>query len=145
MSQIAKKGAGGGGGNDPNAVHSIVTQSGTAVAVGNVINYTANDSTVNNDSGITSTASGSTFNTIITNRLQGTVSTTGNITQTLFSFTLPAAGAYKFRYEVIGFDSVSPAAAGYAINASARTNGTTATIVQTPDGDEDEDSVLRLS
>ena len=127
MSQAGPINANGGGGSntDPNSVHTIVTQSGSAAAAANIINFNTFDSTQNDDNGITSTASGNTFNAILTNRLQGTVSTTGNTTQTLYSFALPAAGAYKFRYEVIGFDSVSPAAAGYAINASARTNGTT--------------------
>lgn len=134
---------GGGGGTDPAAVHQIVTQSGTATAAANIINYTADDSTQNNTNGITSTASGSTFNTILTNRIQGTVSTVGNTTQTLATFTLTNAGNYKFKFEVSGYDASTPAGAGYSIDATARSNGSVASIVQTPDADEDEDALLQ--
>jgi hypothetical protein len=134
---------GGGGGTDPAAVHQIVTQSGTATAAANIINYTADDSTQNNTNGITSTGSGSTFNTILTNRIQGTVTTVGNTTQTVASFTLPAAGSYKFKFELSGYNASTPAAVGYSIDASARSTGAAATIVETPDADEDEDLVLQ--
>ncbi len=122
----------------------FTTDAGVAVPAAGNLNVLANDSTANNANGITTTGSGDTVTVVLTNRLQGTGTTVGNTTTDLVTFSLGATPAsYKFQFEVDGFDSVTPASVGYAIDASLRTDGVVSTIVGDPDADEDEDIVLQ--
>jgi hypothetical protein len=116
-----------------------------AIPVANVLNALGGDTTADNANGIrTDGSSGSNTLTVqLTNRLQGTVSTSGAVTGDLITFALGATpGTYKFTFNIAGFNASTPAGLGYDIDASVRTDGATATVISTPDGDEDEDAAL---
>ena len=127
----------------PDVPTSFVTDSGTAVPALNILNVLGNDSTANNANGISTTGSGNTVTVVLSNRLQGTVTTVGAVTGDAITFSLGATpGAYKFVFSIVGFNSATPAGAGYDIDAAARTTGAAATVISTPDGDEDEDAAF---
>jgi len=124
----------------------FTTDSGVAVPVANNLNIFGNDTTANNTNGITTTGSGSTVTVLLTNRLQGTGTTGGAIAVDVITFPLGATpGTYKFHFEMAAFDSSTPSGLGYSIEASARTTGAAATVISTPDADEDEDVALALA
>lgn len=78
-----------------------------------------------------------------TNILNGSGSTVGATTADIITFALGATPkTYKFRFELVVFNSSTPAGGGYQINATARTTGGAGAIVQVPDGDEDEEAAL---
>jgi hypothetical protein len=118
----------------------------TAIPASNNLNVLSRDTTENNANGIQTTADPDNSDNLyveLTNRLQGTVSTAGAVTGDLLTFDLGATpGTYKFVFNIAGFDSATPAGLGYDIDATLRTDGATATVISTPDGDEDEDVVL---
>lgn len=116
-----------------------------AIPAANILNVLGNDTTANNANGLqTDGSSGSNTLTVqLTNRLQGTTSTVGLTNSDIITFSLGATpAAFKFHFEVTAFESTTPAGLGYSIEASARTTGAAATIISTPDADEDEDVVL---
>lgn len=124
----------------PSVPTSFVTNSGTAVPAANVLNVLGDDTTANNVNGISTSGSGSTETILLTNRLQGTTSTVGAANGDVITFSLGATpSSYKFFFNLTGFDAITPSCGGYAIDATARTTGAAATVIQTPDGDEDED------
>lgn len=127
----------------PEIPTSFVTDSGTAIPVANVLNVLGSDTTVNDADGLRSIGSGNTVTYQLTNRLQGEGSTVGAVTADIITFDLGATpGCFKFHFEVTAFESTTPSGLGYSIEASARTDGITATVISTPDADEDEDDVL---
>lgn len=80
-----------------------------------------------------------------TNVLNGTGTTVGNTTADLITFSLGGTPkCYKFRFEVAGFNSSTPAGCGYQINATVRTTGAAATVISIPDGDTDEDAAIEV-
>ena len=144
MSQAGANSSSGGGGGGSEI--TFVTDDGSAVTVSQTLNLTGIDSTENNDNGILVRAdpngSDDAF-VVLTNRLQGTGSTSGAVTDDIITFDLGATpGTWKFSFSVAAFESTTPAGAGYEVNASARTTGASATIISIPDGDEDEDAAL---
>lgn len=142
MSQIYKRVTS--GSLPPDVPTSFVTDSGTATPAANILNVLGNDTTVNDVDGLRSIGSGNTVTYQLTNRLQGTGSTVGNTTADIITFSLGATpGTFKFHFEVAAFESTTPAGVGYSIEASARTTGAAATIIASPDGDEDEDVILQ--
>lgn len=75
--------------------------------------------------------------------VEGTGSTSGAVTDDLVTVTLSgSATAYRFEIYAVGFEATGPAAAGYSITGSIRTDGATATLVGTPDKNNDEDASL---
>lgn len=127
----------------PSVPTSFTTDSGVAVPAANNLNVLANDSTANNANGIQTTGSGSTVTVQLTNRLQGTGSTVGAVDTDLVTFDLGASpGTYTFDISVAGFESTTPASCGYQLFGTVRTNGTTATLVGTPDRVANEEAAL---
>lgn len=115
----------------------------TATPAANNINLFTADSTANNANGIRSTAAGSTVTTQLTNRLQGTGSTTGAVTADIITFALGATpGVYTIEFRVSGFESTTPLGAGYSIFGTVRTTGVAATLVGTPDKIVNEEGAL---
>ena len=113
-----------------------------AIPAANILNVLGNDATVNNNNGIrTDGSSGSNTLTVqLTNRLQGTGTTVGATTADLVTFSLGATpGAYNFELKVVGYTTTGPAATGFTILGTMRTNGATATLVGTPDETPIED------
>lgn len=78
------------------------------------------------------------------NLINGTGTTVGLTTADIFTFAMGATPrTYKFTINVAAYETTTPAGLGYFINASVRTNGSTATVILEPDADEDEDVVLQ--
>lgn len=79
----------------------------------------------------------------LTNRVRGTASVTGAITGDIFTFDLGATPAvYRFEILATGRDTATGDGVGYTIDASVRTDGAAATVIQTPFIDADEDASL---
>lgn len=129
----------------PSVATSFVTDSGTATPAANILNILTNDTTANNDNGITDIGSGNTVTIELTNRLQGTVTTVGASTQTIVSFNLGITPAsYVFQFNLTGFDAVTPTGTAYWFMAGARTDGASATMLGTVE-DFAEDVALLAS
>lgn len=147
MSQITNSSSS--GSTPPEVALQYTTDvNGPAIPSGNNLNVFGLTLEDNVENGILTNGQSDILYVALTNRIVGSVTTVGNTTETLATFNcgivgVATPGAFKFKFEVIGFNNSTPAAAGYAIDASARTNGTTATIVETPDADEDEDPILQ--
>lgn len=80
----------------------------------------------------------------------GTGTTTGTGTADIITFVLSATAAtvYRFNFLVTGIEASEPAIAstgdgvGYTIDASVKTDKTSATVIATPFTDSDEDTSL---
>ena len=133
--------AGGGG------ITQLTTDDGVVTPAGGNVNLLADDTTANNVNGIT--VDGNTANTatiLLTNRLQGTGTSTNASNADLITLDLGGSAAvYRFEFLVAG-RSTAGAATGqgvsYFLTGAVRTDGATATIISTPFQDVDEDAAL---
>lgn len=115
----------------------------TAVPAANNLNLFAVDSTTNNDNGITSTASGSTVTTLLTNRIQNTGSTNGAVNLDVTSFSLGATPAvFTFETRVSAFTALTVAGGGWSLFGAVRTDGITATLVPSTDKIESKEAAI---
>lgn len=122
---------------------SFVTDSGTATPAANVLNVVADQTTDNNDNGVTTEGSGSTLTVLLTNRLQSTVTTLGATTANIITLDLGATDAvYRFSFEVVGRDESNGDAIGYTVKATFKTDGATASRIDSVYQDKDDDSAL---
>ena len=142
MSQIFK--AVTAGSLPPSVPTTFTADTGVATPVANNLNVFGQTNFVDDAAGIRTEGIGDTLLVQLTNRLQGDETTVGLVTADVITFNLSATpGAYKMHFEVVAFNPSTPAGLGYSIEASARSDGATATIIASPDGDEDEDAVLQ--
>jgi hypothetical protein len=74
--------------------------------------------------------------------ITGSVSTTGAETKALLTYAMTGAATYKFSMNIAGFSAASSVSIGVNLNATLRTNGATATVIETPDADTDKDALL---
>ena len=132
----------------PSVPTSFVTDDGTATPAANTLNLLANDTQANNDNGIQTTGSGDTVTVELTNRVQtGVVSIgAGSSNVTLISFDAApfsgTPGTYTFDCRVAAFETSTPAGAAYNIFGAVRTDGTTPTLLGTPDKFSNEEAAL---
>ena len=118
----------------PTVPTSFVTQNGTAVPAANVLIVNGADSTENTANGIISkggvvgTGTSNEVDIVITNRLQGVVTTTNNTPTPMITFPLTVIGTYAIEVRVAAFNTTSTIGAGYSLFGSARYNGATATL-----------------
>jgi hypothetical protein len=118
----------------------------TAVPAGNILDVLSVDSTDNNDNGIQTRAAANDVTVQLTNRLQGSATSTNASNADTISFPLGGAVAvYRFRFDVAGRSTAGVAVgegAGYTVFGSARTDGAAATVIGTALQDVDEDAAL---
>ncbi len=132
----------------PTVATSYVTQNGTAVPAANVLIVNGNDSTENNANGIITkggvvgTGTANEVDVIVTNRLQGTVSTAGAVTSNIISFTPTVVGAYAIEARVAAYNTTGSLGAGYSIFGTARFDGVNSTLCGTPDKIVNEEGTM---
>jgi hypothetical protein len=150
MSQIIKNLASSGP-LPPQIATSYVTDDGTAIPAANILNVNGSSTINDTVDGIETFAVPNNSNNLLialTNRFDGTTFTIGIGTSTIMTLPLTSGAgnlSYRFQAEIVGRDTASGNTVGYTIFGSAKTNGTTASIVETPYQDIDQDSALFTS
>jgi len=111
----------------PSVATSYVTDSGTAIPSGNILNIVTNDSNINNDNGIQSIGSGNTVTVRLTNRITGSITTTDATPTTLLSVPLGSTpGVYIVQGDITAYNTTDLEGASYTYVGAATTNGVTA-------------------
>jgi len=126
------------------------TANGTSVPAANVLNVVGgndNADPISNDNGIATQSDpngGSNLLVLLTNRLFGGTTNIGVGPNAIITFALALGTptAYQFQFQIVGRDVTTGDSLGYTIFAAAKTDGTTASIVETPYIDIDQDSSL---
>lgn len=127
---------------------SFVTQNGTAVPALNILIVNANDSTENNVNGIISkggvvgTGTSNEMDLILTNRLQGNVTTAGAVTSPIVTFTPTAIGTYSLEVRIAAYNTTSLLGAGYSMFAAIRFDGVNSNLCGTPDRIVNEEGAM---
>lgn len=143
MSQIYKSGTS--GPTPPTVATSYVTDvNSPAIPALNVLNVPGGDTTANNDNGIrTDGSSGSNTLTVqLTNRTQGTVSTSGAVTSAIITFTPTVIGTYTFEVRVAAYNETASLGAGYSLFGSARFDGANSNLCGTVDKVVNEEGAM---
>ncbi len=118
---------------------SFVTQNGTAVPALNVLIVNGNDSTENNANGIITkggvvgTGTSNEMDVIITNRLQGTVSTADATPTAIITFTPTVMGSYTIETRITAYNTTDTLGAGYSLFGTARFDGVNSNLCGTAD------------
>lgn len=129
----------------------FTTNDGFATPSGNNLNvFTSTTgvttaSTDNNTKGVTTSASGSTVNTILTNRYQGSATTSGAAgpgqTANLYSINIGAtSGTYLFFTRVVAYNTTTNKSSAYASYRCIRNTAGTLDLVSAQSGFEGEDT-----
>lgn len=113
----------------------------------NVVGGNDNDDPISNDNGIGTQSdpdNGPNLLVLLTNRLFGVGVTVNGATLDIIEFPLDSTfkTAYRFEFQVVGKDTTTGDSLGYTIFGSAKTDGATASIVETPYQDVDQDPSL---
>jgi len=146
MSQVIKNLAS--GPVPPSVATSYVTQNGTAVPAANILLVDGFDSTENNANGIITkggvvgTGTSNELDIVITNRLQGTVSTAGVTTTPMITFTPTVIGTYAIECRVAAYNTTSTLGAGYSIFGTVRFDGVNSNLCGTPDKIVNEEGAM---
>ena len=152
MSQIIKNLAS--GGPLPPAIptsfttdyNATFTGTGTSVPQANVENVIGGFTSFDDNDGIATQANPNGDKNLIillTNRVFGSQSSVNGAVIDLITVDLGSAPAvYRFQVEVVGRDTTSGDGAGYTIFGTVKTDGITATGIETPYADVDEDASL---
>lgn len=143
MSQIYKPSSG--GSVPPTVATSYVTDiNSPAVPAASILNVLGNDTTVNDNNGIRSDgSSGSNTLTIqLTNRLQGSVTTSGVVTSPIITFTPTSIGTYSIEARVAAYNTTSSLGAGYSMFSAVRFDGVNSILCGTPDRIVNEEGAM---
>lgn len=144
---LDRVGDGGGGSIPGDVAQTYVFDDGSGVPVNHVFNIKGAALSTDTVNGIYTRANpdGSINGEVaLTNRLNGTATSTNGSTENIISFTLSSmvSKCYRFNIDIIGRDTDSGDCVGYTLLATFKTNGATANIVSVPYIDNDEDASL---
>jgi len=129
----------------PSIRTSFVTDDGTAIPAANVLDVLGVDSTENNVNGIITRDHPNLSNNleiVVTNRLQGAVTTVGAVTSPIITFTPTAVGVYAIEVRVAAFNTTSTLGGGYSCFGTARFDGVNSTICGTMDRIANEEGTM---
>ncbi len=144
MSQIFKP-LTSGGPIPPVIPTSFITDDGTAIPAANILNVNALDSIENNSNGILTRANPNLSNNlevIITNRLQGVVTTTDATPTPIITFTPTVIGTYVIEARTSAYNTTSSLGAGYSMFAGVRFDGVNSNLCGTPDKIVNEEGAM---
>jgi len=130
----------------PTVATTYQTPNGSATPAVNVINFTADDSTTNNDNGIFASAAGSTITYSLSNHATGTSATTDATLTTIISLPLGGApGTFYISGNIQSFNASTFASGAYTFSSGYRTDGVTAIELGSESHDTFEDAALTTS
>lgn len=119
---------------------------GTSVPAGNIEILNFGYTEDNNENGLVGevpTPGGNQIDVLLTNRFYAEVTTTNSTPTEIWSYNLGAsAQAYRFFAKVVCRNTGALEVSSYDIDATFMTDGATATRVDTPDSDDQEDAAL---
>lgn len=131
----------------PDVPTNFVTDDGTAIPALNILNVNGTSTTDDNDNGIQTLANGNLSNNLeiqLTNRIVGSGISTNASVVNLVTFALDPVNKaiYRFHFDVVGRETTSGDGVGYTVDATFKTNGTSANLIASPYIDSDEDPLL---
>ncbi len=129
----------------PTVATSYVTDvNSPAIPALNILNVLGNDTTANSVNGIrTDGSSGSNTLTVqLTNRLQGTVTTTNSTPAPIITFTPTVIGTYAIEIRIAAYNTTSTLGAGYSVFGSARFDGVNSNLCGTADRIVNEEGAM---
>jgi hypothetical protein len=123
----------------------FTTDSGVAVPVANNLNILANDTTANDTDGITTSGAGDTVTVLLTNRLQGTVTTANSTSTPIITFTPTVVGTYAIECRIAAYNTTSSLGAGFSLFGSARFDGVNSNLCGTADEISNKEGAMSSS
>ena len=136
------------GPSPPSVPTSFSTQNGTAVPAANILIVNGFDSPENNANGIITkggvvgTGTANEVDVVITNRVQGTVTTVGLVTSPIITFTPTVIGAYTVECRISAYNTTSLLGAGYSLFGTARFDGVNSNLCGTVDRIVNEEGAM---
>lgn len=115
---------------------SFVTDDGTAIPLANVLNVNGVDSRENNANGLLTRANpdlSDNLEVVITNRLQGTVTTSDATSTPLITFTPSVVGSYTIESRICAYNTTDALGAGYSLFGTARFDGVNSNLCGSAD------------
>lgn len=129
----------------PSVPTSFVTDSGTAIPAGNILNVLGGSTFSDDSDGIKTFGSGNTVSVQLTNRSNTSGTTSDGLGQTLdlitYSFIAPDT-CYNFDINIVAKNTGAFTGAGFKIFGTVVANATTATLMGVPDKIENKDPTL---
>lgn len=132
MSQIYKSVT-----SSPGVPTQFTANDGTiGIPAGNNLNVYGDDTTANNVNGIETTANpngSANFYVLLTNRLQGTVTTADATPTPIITFTPSVVGSYTLETRITAYNTTDTLGAGYSLFGTARYDGVNSNLCGTAD------------
>lgn len=131
----------------PTVLLQVTADDGTTAApAANNLNLYSADTSANDDDGIRTIASGSTWTVQLTNRVTGAVTTTDDTPTTLISLSLGGTpGTYLVQGDITAYDVTDAAGASYTFVGAAVTDGAVGTEISVESKDVFEQAAMAAS
>lgn len=132
----------------PTVPTSFITDNGTAVPALNILLVKGNDSTENNNNGVLTkggvvgTGTSNEMDIILTNRLQGSGTTSSTGTADIITFTPTVVGTYSLEYRTAAYNTTSLLGSGYSFFGAIRFDGVNSNICDAFDEINNEEGAM---